>query len=420
MNRRGALYKCGAALVGAVAGCLDLERGESPPSTRPLEPSTTATATPSSEDRFPVRWEASLGSPTTRPTVDGATAYVGTESGSVTALATDDGDRRWQVQFDDPVVGRPLVASGAVYVVTGEVWSSHRLYALDEAGGDRLWEFEGNSWRLDLLGLANGLLYAATSNDVAAPDGETLYALDVDSGTVEWSGAVGNGGRGLVTDGSVYVPSSGRLYAYDAVDGAQRWTTDLSRYSALTIGATPETVYYAERGGNRGSLVGHDAETGEVRWTFEDWTVTSTTLHDGVLFAGGERIAAFDPERGEQIWERERSGFVPRAPVRDGTLYGGASSLDAYDVANGSRHWSWTPDPTVAGVIPAAATDRTVYVDTFRDEEPRNRYAFAVDAGEGATRWVFDGETELTPVTLGDRGVFVGGADGSVYALASE
>jgi len=418
-SRRRFLGCCGTGLALGFAGCLD---GEEDPDRSPGSERTddTTSTTDTGDDQGPVQWTESLGSPTSRPAPGLGAVYVGTESGGVYALAGDDGDQHWSVDVGDPVVGRPVVGEDAIYVVCGEtaLSSSHRVVALDQNAGRERWTFEPEEWWLELFGLAGGLLYVGTQDDALAGEGETLYALDAASGEVQWSGAVGDG-DGLVTDDAVYVRSPGRLDAFDPVDGTRRWSTAVSGYTSGTLVATPETVcHVAEPEGSRGVLVGRDANTGDRRWVLDDWMTTSVTLHDGTLYVGGERLAAVDPVTGDRPWEVEQARFVPDAPVQDGVLYAGGAELGAYDVADGSRQWSWSPDPAVEGVVPNAVSDGSILVDTFREADPRNRYKFAVSRESGDRRWVFDGESELTDLALGESGVLVGGEAGDVVSLA--
>lgn len=60
-----------------------------------------------------------------------------------------------------------------------------------------------------------------------------------------------------------------------------------------------------------------------------------------------------------------------------------------------------------------------MYVDSWSEGEPRSRWAFALDGGDGTRRWAFTADTELTGLTAGagDGRAFVGGENGVVYGL---
>ena len=437
-TRRRFLRRSGAALALGLAGCLGTDRpateppeatgspssGTGTPASPTGSPSGTGTDTPPSEEGGPVAWRRDLGSAVTHPPATrGGTAFVGTEAGTVHAVATGDGRRRWSTDVGQPVQSRPLVADGAAFVVSGttELGSNHEVYALETDTGEERWRFAPESWWLEPVGTHEGTLYVATADDAISAEGQTLYALATEGGEERWSAEVGDASGGLVTDEAVYVPSYGRLYAYDAGDGTRRWTRELADYTHRTIVATEDRVVYAaETDGSRGELVGLDAATGERAWSFGDWFVTSTTLAGGALYAGGEHVAAFDPATGERRWQTDGSGFLPHVPVNDGTLYAGGDGVRAIAVEDGTVRWEWTPDTAVQGTIPAALTGGRLFVDSFREADPRNRYKFAMDSGTGDGRFTFDGGTELTDVTAGDGYALVGGEDGSVYALETE
>lgn len=433
-NRRRFLRRCGTALAIGLAGCLGTERAGTAGTPDPVRsPSLdTDTATPSvsstpdagespSDGQSPVVWREELGAPvTTPPTVSGDTVYVATESGAVHAMATDDGRERWTFDTGQPIQRRPVLADGAVFVVSGtmELGANHEVYALDAATGRKRWRFGPQSWWLELFGAFDVTLYVGTSDDAISNTGQTLYALTTDAGTERWSAEIGDPSGGLVADETVYIPSYGRLYAYDALDGKRRWTKDLADYSHRTIAANDDTVFYVtETDGARGAVFALETATGEKKWSFDDWFATSTTFHGGTLYVGGAHVAAFDPATGEQRWQADDHAFVPRVPVRDGTLYAGGDGMRAYNVDDGTVRWSWSPDPAVRGALPAAATSEVVYVDSYREQDPRNRYKFAVEVETGEQRWVFDGETELSDLVSDGQRVFVGGENGIVYAL---
>lgn len=428
-HRRRFLRAAGAAIATGLAGCFGSggpatepsPTGGSTPTDSATDGSPTPSETPSGRGSSPVLWEEPVGSKTTDPpAVDGDTLYVGTDAGTVHALSTADGHERWSFEAAAGIRSRPLVAGDRVLVVSGTMalYEHHTVHAIEAASGDEAWQFGPEEWWLDLLGVHGGLLYVGTHDDALSEAGQTLYAVDVASGDEEWSGEIGDPRGGLVTGDAVYVPTWGRLYAFDAADGTERWSTSLPDYNFRSLAVAGETVcYVGDVDDARGTLVGVDAATGDRRWTNDDWTATTTTLHDGVLYVGGQRLAAVDPATGESHWEREPGGFVPRVPVRDGTLYVGGDRLRAHDVADGSERWSWSPDVTVEGLVPNGASDGAVYLDSFRDADPRNRYKFAVDADAGEGRWVFDGESELTDLAVADGRVFVGSAEGSVYGL---
>lgn len=269
-TRRRFLHRSGAALALGLAGCLGTDRpgtdtsgttgsptaGTGTPASPTGSPAEIGTDTPPSGDGAPVVWRRALGSAVTHPpaTREG-TAFVGTEAGTVHAVATGDGRRRWSTDLGRPVQSRPLVADGAVFVVSGtaELGSTHEVHALEADTGAERWRFAPESWWLEPVGTRDGTLYVATADDAISAEGQTLYALATGGGEERWSAEVGDPMGGLVAGDAVYVPTYGRLYAYDAADGGRRWSEELRYYSSATLAATDETVVYvAETDGSRG------------------------------------------------------------------------------------------------------------------------------------------------------------------------
>nr|WP_232794551.1 PQQ-binding-like beta-propeller repeat protein [Haloarcula taiwanensis] len=297
------------------------------------------------------------------------------------------------------------------------MYEDHSVVALDPETGAKQWTFSPGEWWLELLDVTEDTVYVGTNTDAPSKQGRTLYALAVSDGSVQWSGETGDQYEGAVRNGAIYVASYGRFYAYDAETGEQRWTSDVSDYYSQTMVATDDTLCYAgDVDETHGTLIGVAADTGATRWTHDDGFVTSTTLHDGTLYVGGTHVAALDPTTGEQQWQADQSGYVQRAPVQDGTLYAGGDVVRGHDSSTGELDWSWEPDVNVEGLMPAAAVSDTLYVNSWTDGDPRNRFKFAVEATAGTKRWTFDAERDLTDLSVDEHRAYVA-ADDTVYVL---
>ena len=423
-TRRSVLRGTGCALVAALAGCTTRTGPRTEPGTATQTPIGTSTQTPTEstpeKPSAPLAWTFETGGAIpVAPTTADETVFVPSEDGNLYALAATNGQELWRFEAEQPFLGASVAHDGTVIARSGsyDLFSEQAIHALDPETGEERWR-HAEPWWLSVLGSHDGTIYVATEDDAISPSGETLYAFDLEDGAKEWTAEIGDASGGLATDDTVYVPAFGRVYAIDAASGDRRWATDVSRYYFETIAEVDDFVCYVDDDGDqRGVLFARDAESGEQRWTFDDWFVSSTTTHDGTLYVGGEHIAAFDLESGTPRWQTDASGFVPSAPVRDGTLYAGGNGSRAIYIENGTVHWSWTPDVSVQGLVPAAADHGAVYFDSYREADPRNRYKFAVEAESGSTRWTFGPDDQLTDLTVGEQGVYVGGDDGIVYGL---
>lgn len=86
------------------------------------------------------RWRTdALGKVYAAPTVAGNTVYAVSQTGKLSALATDDGSIRWQADIEHGVSDHPAVANGHVVVGAG---NGERTMAFNATTGDQLWTFE--------------------------------------------------------------------------------------------------------------------------------------------------------------------------------------------------------------------------------------------------------------------------------------
>lgn len=325
------------------------------------------------------------------------------------------------VRRERPISSQPRRVGNTVFVVSGKegLYEDHIVVALDAETGAKQWTFSPGEWWLELLGATEEMVYVGTNTDAPSKQGRTLYALAVSDGSVQWTGDVGDQYDAVVSTGTIYVASHGRLYAYDAETGTQRWTHDVSDYHAQTMVATDGAVCYAANVDETyGTVVALDSDTGESLWSYGEGTITSTTLHDGTLYVGGSRIAALDPATGEQQWQADASGYVQDTPVLDGVLYAGGDAVRSYDSATGDHGWMWESDANVEGVALATTVSDTLYVDSWSNSDPRNRFKFALDATAGTKQWQFDAGSGLTDLSADETRAYVAAENGTVYGLA--
>lgn len=70
-------------------------------------------------------------------------------------------------------------------------------------------------------------------------------------------------------------------------------------------------------------------------------------------------------------------------------------------------------------LVPADIRASSLFVDSATDDDPRDQFNFSLDAANGSHRWTFSEGVGLTNLTAGDLRVFVGGGDGTLYAVDS-
>lgn len=423
-SRRTFLCVGAATGLAALAGCAN---DASQPSTTTERPGETGTGTPPStttgtettgpggDDR--VDWATSQQSQiAAAPTLAGNTLYVGTENGTVAAVARGDGSERWTFESERSIQGSPVVTDDLVLAVGGgiQLGSDHTVFAIDRASGSERWSFAPNEWWLDVLGTAGNTAFVATSDDAISASGQTLYALSLADGRERWAVEIGDNAGGLVAESTVYVPSVDTLRAV-STDGQVRWTYEGSEYQFNTLSAAGGTLAFATGNGpGEWTIRGHDAQHGDERWTYSEHDAYTTRAAGDRLFVGGSKIARLDPVSGAERWTADVTAALYDAPVAEDTLY--VAGDRAVAIATGDGSISWTTSLDVSLAQPAGVTDDAFVIRTSPSREERNRAVTVLDAANGDERFTFTAESELTdPVVARDRAFLSRGSD--LFAL---
>ena len=149
---------------------------------------------------------------------------------------------RWTYTTGDFVESRPAVASGTVYVGSGD----DNLYALDASTGHLVWSYTTGGTIDSGPAVAGGVVY------IGSGDGK-VYALDAATGRRRWAyttdGQVDS--SATVASGTVYIgDGSGTVYALDAATGQLRWTYTTQNTVDSGAAAADGTVYIGSNDGN--------------------------------------------------------------------------------------------------------------------------------------------------------------------------
>lgn len=181
------------------------------------------------------------------------------------------------------------------------------------------------------------------------PDDETLYGVDVETGTREKI-ASGMPFRRLQAAGDLLLNAAGRrLDAVDPAAGRIRWTfePEVSGATVRRVWAVDERVVVAVRDG---PFLGFDRATGEQVWQYGEWTGSGQlqsphgAAGDGIFVLTDLRdgpAVAVDPADGSIRW---RNDSLSVFEFVDGTLYGYSDEFDlaAVDVDTGDLEWTRT------------------------------------------------------------------------------
>ena len=262
-----------------------------------------------------------------------------------------------------------------------------------------------------------------------------------------WSFVTGRGifSTPVVDDaGTVYVGSAdGTFYALGGRTGERRWrfrTGGIIDAAAalgprrdggfpITIGSGDETLYQLRSGPNR-------SRAERVRWRFRPpnppatgqlvnwWEGNPAYGPDGNLYVGNTGGGTFSlTPGGEPRWEVQRANSVWTTPAFDaaGNSYWGSVDFYAFslDPAGELRWQTFTPGYVTSS--PALGSDGTVYVGSF------DRNLYALDPATGQVRWSIPTADHIygSPALSADAegrtsAIYVGSADGSVYAVSPD
>jgi outer membrane protein assembly factor BamB len=179
-------------------------------------------------------------------------------------------------------------------------------------------------------------------------------------------------------------------------------------------------------GSNDNSLYCIDIETGETEWVYEEaksCVATTTSVVDGRVYAGSHdtNVYCIDEDTGENIWTytEPEDTVANSANVYKGNLYFADFDEIVYSVDAKTGETVWTSEE-IDGYprSRATVTDDTIYFGTGSYKNPEEGSVYAMDARDGELLWEFvPGREVLSSPTVVDGTVYVGCADGNLYAL---
>lgn len=372
MPSRRRVLAAGTAAAAGLAGCEGGDRGD---------------------DDFPEAVSDTTGWP--------AFGHDSANTGYVPASPVTDPGEAWQTDIGLPPLG-PTLADGTLYV------PGRGLDAVDATSGETAWTSDAaDTWFPPTV--ARGLVLApATDGGLVGLDpasGDRRYTAPLpDGASANAAPTISHDDRVLFVGGS-----DDRLYAVDANSGDVEWARDVFGTVRAPVGANGGYVVAVTEPG----IVYGFVDTGRATWraNLRMPMRTAPVVGDDRVYVGGHSgVVALDKETGREVWSRETAGFVRDGMALDGPrlFVAAGRTLLALDVATGAVRWSYETKAPLR-CVPLVAGD-TVYLGTGTGR----LVALPTDGGGwsggvlGRERW---------SVTLGDFvGYWLAATDLRVYA----
>lgn len=194
--------------------------------------------------------------------------YVGTLHGSVHAFKLSDGSSLWEYRAEDAVEGAVVFAEGRLLFTDAR----EILHTLDASTGKLLWRYQRPAPESFTIKGGGVPVVDAGAVFCGFADG-TLAALQLDSGEVLWTVALGGDATEfmdvdlpVILDGaSLYATSySGGIHSVNPVDGSIKWTAPISSVSSVI--KKGDVLYAASA---QGRVVALETKNRQPIWSFK-------------------------------------------------------------------------------------------------------------------------------------------------------
>lgn len=180
------------------------------------------------------------------PAAANGLVYAGATDGKLYALNEATGEKKWEFMTGDQIWASPVVSGNTLYIGSFD----KKIYALDAVTGREKWHYETDGAIVAAALIYNNTVYIGSFN-------RHFYALDAASGTLKWDFRADRGfwTTPAVTGNTVYIPClNGKVYILDAGNGRELGTPELSKNLSSSPTAIGDAVIIASPEGNLYSL----------------------------------------------------------------------------------------------------------------------------------------------------------------------
>jgi outer membrane protein assembly factor BamB len=212
---------------------------------------------------------------------------------------------RWDIRFDRPA-GPPLLVGDHWLVST----YPGGLYKLDD-GGEPIWSHRFDAPLIAKPAIADGRLYVVTG-------GKNVTCLELDSGTVIWDhSSAGAHAAAPAVDELVYFGSlDSNFYALSLQTGEMQWFFHTGGQIFTSPAVDRQRVYF---GSNDGIFYALDKKTGRLVWKLAAGLVhnSSPAVWGSVVLFGTSdgRVLFVDVENGAILREFTTRGSIYSSPI---------------------------------------------------------------------------------------------------------
>ena len=319
-------------------------------------------------------------------TVSDGTLYVGSRAGQLVAINLSDDSRLWSGALVPvsqpglfgcspatggggcgagssgvPVYGTPVVSGNLTYMAgyNGKVYA----YTINNLGARWVYPREGN-----LKPLVGGIISAEDKLFFGGSDGK-VYALDAASGDKLWEFTTGDKiwGTPSVAGDTLYIGSfDKKLYALNIADGTKKWEYATEGAVISTPLVYQDTVIFGSFDRNLYALKTSD---GSLKWKFtgKNWFWAEPVVYNDILYVGclDKFVYVLNTATGIKIAEFDLKSPVSSKPVivADSIIFANRKGI-VYSLSTGSRELKQLADikKTVDG--PLTAYGEIVYIHT--------------------------------------------------------
>jgi len=263
-------------------------------------------------------WRISAGRPLSAgPGAGDSIVVAGTDKGDVLAFDAD-GKALWTVRISSEVIAPPRVSDKVVIVFSGD----GKIYGLSAADGKTLWVDARTNPPLTIRNAAGGTV--TRGGVLTGTAGGRLLAIDAQSGTIAWDGAVATPKGATELERIADVTSlpfvdekevcaaayQGRVACFDIVRGTLLWSRDVSSLAGLTGDA--QRIYVVD---DKDGVQAFDRTNGASIWKQD--VLAKRRIGGPQLI--GDQLGVVDVEGYLHVLSRTDGAYVGRVAT-DGSL----------------------------------------------------------------------------------------------------